>query len=144
MTKPVSKYVLIAAAFTVFFGSLLSITGSGFPEQQQKQVIQKNNPEQVLDEVRSKLKETKRALAREGKYSCCISPSCDFCALSVGKCPCNENLSNGDPVCHECKGGWQAGYGLIDDVQPEEVKTPPKEMTKMMYDARAKKYLKKK
>jgi hypothetical protein len=96
-----------------------------------------------MDEVRAKLKDAKRSLAREGKYSCCISPSCDFCALSVDKCPCNENLSNGDPVCHECKGGWQAGHGVVEGVNPADVKAVPAEMSKMMYDQRAKKYLKK-
>ncbi|MEX2191741.1 MAG: hypothetical protein WEB33_13650 [Bacteroidota bacterium] len=103
---------------------------------------QVQNPEKALDDIRARLKETKRALAREGEYSCCIAPSCDFCAISVGKCPCNDNLSSGDPVCHECKGGWQAGLGAIDGVKADDVKTPPHEMTKMMYEARAKKYFK--
>jgi hypothetical protein len=99
--------------------------------------------EKVLEEVRLKMKEAKRALARERKYSCCISPSCDFCAVSVGSCPCQNNLAAGKPVCHECKGGWHAGFGVVDGVKPEEVKTLPPEMNKMMYEARAKQYLKK-
>ncbi len=107
-------------------------------------VTQTQDPEKALDKVRADLKDAKRSLARDGKYSCCISPSCDFCAISVGQCPCNENLSEGKPVCHECKGGWMAGHGVVEDVNPEEVQTPPKEMNTMMYDARAKKYLKKK
>lgn len=125
---------------TLLLGMTLLLTGSGFvvPQQEPKPA---QGPEKALDDVRSRLKGIKRTLAREGKYECCISPSCDFCAISVGSCPCSNNLSSGDPVCHECKGGWEVGYGVLDDVDPEEVNAPPKEMSKMMYDARAKKYL---
>lgn len=106
-------------------------------------VNRNQDPEKNLDDIRAQLKETKRSLAREGKYACCIAPPCDFCAIAIGECPCNDNLSKGDPVCHECKGGWMAGHGVVDEVDPERVKTPPREMNKMMYDSRAKKYLKK-
>jgi len=130
-----------AVALVIF---LQAFGGNHVVLEQQKNVKKQVTTEATLDQVRATLKSAKRALAREGKYSCCIMPSCDSCALSVGQCPCNENLSNDDPVCHECKGGWVAGLGAIEGVKPEEVKTPPTEMTKMMYETRAKKYLKRK
>lgn len=130
-------------SLTLLLGIALFVSGYGFAVPQQE-LAQARSPNKALDDVRSRLKETKRALAREGKYECCISPSCDFCAIAVGNCPCSNNLSNDDPVCHECKGGWEVGYGVLDGVNPEEVKTLPKEMSKMMYDARAKKYLQRK
>ncbi|MBM4169588.1 MAG: hypothetical protein FJ215_10615 [Ignavibacteria bacterium] len=96
-----------------------------------------------LDKIRADLKTAKRSLAREGKYSCCIAPSCDFCALTDGECPCGDNLANGKPVCHECKGGWEAGYGSIEDVRAEDVKSLPADKAKMMYKMKADHYFKK-
>ncbi len=96
-----------------------------------------------LDKIRADLKAAKRNLAREGKYSCCIAPSCDFCALTAGECPCGDNLAEGKPVCHECKGGWEAGHGSIEDVKAEEVKSLHPDKAKMMYKMKADHYFKK-
>lgn len=120
------------------------VVASGYRANElQQRSTKPQSSRNTLDDVRSTLKDAKRALAREGKCACCISPSCDFCAFSVDRCPCNENLSKGKPVCHECRGGWQAGFGIVEGVNPADVKALPGEMSKMMYDQRAKKYLKK-
>ncbi len=139
--KSLRTRFFVVAPLTLLFGMILVLNGSEFMQGQERPP-QVQNPEKALDEIRTRLKETKRALSREGEYSCCIAPSCDFCAISVGSCPCNENLSNKDPVCHECKGGWQAGLGVVEGVKAENVKTPPSKTTKMMYETRAKKYFK--
>lgn len=137
----IQKTIILGSAIALLFAVVVA---SGYKaDEPQQQVARPQRPENALDTIRAQLKDAKRSLAREGKYACCISPPCDFCALSVDKCPCNENLSKGDPVCHECKGGWQAGYGIVEGVNPADVKAVPGEMSKMMYDQRAKKYLKK-
>lgn len=138
--KSLRAMLLVATPAAIFVALTTALNGSAVGPRQDRS-SQVRNPEHVLDEIRTRLKETKRALAREGKYSCCIAPSCDFCALSVGKCPCNENLSKGDAVCHECKGGWKAGLGVVEGIDPTDVKTPPADMNRMMYETRAKKYL---
>jgi hypothetical protein len=128
---------LVIAAFAITF-TLSSDHNRTLQAQGKKQ------PSENLDKIRSDLKQVKRDLARQGNYACCISPSCDHCAIAVGKCTCNENLASGKPVCYDCKGGWVGGYGVIDGVNARDVQVTPPEMTKMMYDARAKNYLKKK
>lgn len=119
-------------------------TGSGITSAaiaQEKKGEMKQTGNKHLDKVRSELGDAKKELAKEDKYSCCISPSCNFCALAMDMCPCGNNVSKGDPVCGECKGGWMTGYGAIDGVKPEEVKTMPPDKMKMAYEMRAKKML---
>jgi len=43
-----------------------------------------------------------------------------------GQCPCGLNVVEGNPVCHECKGGWLVGDGAIEDIDPEEVEAMPR------------------
>jgi hypothetical protein len=90
-----------------------------------------------LDEVRAKLAKAKNGLMREGKYSCCIAPSCDFCAIALNGCVCGDNLAKGKPVCGECKGGWTAGYGMNPDIDPKDVKVLSDAEMKQMYKSRA-------
>ena len=40
--------------------------------------------------------------------------------------PCGSNVVEGRSVCHECKGGWLAGDGAIDDIEPEDVEVMPR------------------
>jgi len=46
-------------------------------------------------------------------YKCCIRPMCDDCAVTMGSCPCGKHAAMGMPVCTQCKGGWEAGEGVI-------------------------------
>ena len=63
-----------------------------------------------------------------GDYNCCLNNPCIQCLVHMGACTCGENLVNGEPVCHECKGGWEAGDGAIDDVDPSDVQVMPRGM----------------
>ncbi len=94
-------------------------------------------PNAKLDDIRARLAKVKDGLMMDGKYSCCISPSCNFCALAMNGCPCGENLAKGKPVCGECKGGWTAGYGTMPDIDPKNVKALPDEEMKKMYKSRS-------
>lgn len=72
-----------------------------------------------------------------GMYSCCLNPSCSFCALATGMCPCGDGAVNGDGVCGECLLGWQAVQGNIAGVNADDVKAISGDMLQMMYEARA-------
>jgi len=89
---------------------------------------------QKLTEAREALVEAKAGL---GMYSCCIEPSCNFCALASGMCPCGDNVTTDKGVCGECYLGWDAGQGSIDGVAADDVQHIHGEMLEMMYRMRA-------
>lgn len=78
-------------------------------------------PTRGLDFVRAELASIKEELAEEGNYKCCIRPTCNYCALGHGSCPCATDLQEGRGVCGECYGGWRMGQGTLERVNPEEV-----------------------
>ncbi len=56
-------------------------------------------------------------------YKCCIRPMCDSCAVTMGSCPCGKHAAMGMPVCTQCKGGWDAGMGVIPGKTDADIKT---------------------
>ncbi|MCI0457377.1 MAG: hypothetical protein L0Z62_10445 [Gemmataceae bacterium] len=88
--------------------------------------------------ARKAILDHQKALAKDGVFGCCIKPSCTFCSTSADMCPCAKMLAKGGPVCPECWGGWQAGKGRLNGVNPEKVKIIPQDKLKMMYDMRSK------
>lgn len=87
-----------------------------------------------LTQIREDLKQVKGEL---GMYTCCIEPSCGFCALATGMCPCGDRVKNGDGVCGECLLGWTAGQGSIAGINAEDVTPMEGRMLDMMYRQRA-------
>jgi hypothetical protein len=67
----------------------------------------------------------KTQLTSQGKYTCCINPTCDFCAVHMGGCPCGKMAAMDKPVCRECKGGWAAGEGVISGKTAADIKVMP-------------------
>jgi len=55
-------------------------------------------------------------------YKCCIRPMCDDCAVTMGSCPCGKHAAMGMPVCTQCKGGWDAGMGVIPGKTAPDIK----------------------
>ncbi len=88
--------------------------------------------------IHKQLEKVKTDLAKEGKYSCCIKPSCDFCAMTMVMCPCGMNLSKDKPVCPECLAGWKAGQGSNKNMDAQKVKMAPDAMLKKMMEMKAK------
>ena len=86
-----------------------------------------------FDQARAALHEGK---AKSQHYACCVKPGCDMCALAANMCPCAKNLAVGKPVCGECKMGWMAGHGQLQDIKPEDVKMGDMEMGKKMRQMR--------
>lgn len=89
---------------------------------------------QKLAQVRSQLVETKAEL---GMYSCCIAPTCNFCALASGMCPCGDNVDTEKGVCGECYLGWKAGQGNVAGVAADDVQPMSGDMLEEMYQMRA-------
>ncbi len=55
-------------------------------------------------------------------YKCCIRPMCVDCAVSMGSCPCGKHAATGKPVCTQCKGGWDAGEGVVPGKTAADIK----------------------
>jgi hypothetical protein len=91
------------------------------------------------DSARKALVEQRKALAEDGVWNCCIEPGCVFCQTAADGCPCEMNLKKGSAVCPECWGGWQAGQGQIQGVDPRKVPLPSRDLLKKLYDMKAEK-----
>ena len=65
------------------------------------------------------------AAAADGHYDCCLEVPCSMCLVMMGGCPCHENAESGEPVCRECKGGWDAGGGHIDGMTTDDINVMP-------------------
>jgi hypothetical protein len=63
----------------------------------------------------------RRALAQEGRYSCCITGGCTECLIE-GVCACGPNLLAKEGVCRECVAGWKVGVGKFEGIDPKEIK----------------------
>lgn len=77
------------------------------------------------------------ALMEDGVADCCIDPGCVFCPIAADHCACAGSLAKGGPVCPECWGGWQAGQGMLPNVQADKVQILPKESLKKYYGMKA-------
>jgi hypothetical protein len=80
------------------------------------------SPESELADIKTRLEAAKTALFDEGKYNCCVEPSCDWCALHEGSCGCFTNLQAGDAVCPGCGLGWHNGQGIVEGIDAKDVK----------------------
>lgn len=129
---------LVLVAALVLFVTSPGIFDVSTASAQQKKGEMKQMGNKDLNKVRAELGAAKIKLAKEDKYSCCISPSCNFCAIAMDMCPCGNNVTKGDPVCGECQGGWMSGYGAIEGIKAENVKMMPPDKMKMAYEMRAK------
>ena len=64
----------------------------------------------------------KEQLHKQGRYECCIKPTCTMCLYDATECPCGKSIKTDDPVCGECFRGWQKGKGSIKGINPLQVK----------------------
>jgi hypothetical protein len=81
-------------------------------------------PKQAV-RIQKSIDNYKAQLAKQGKYACCVRPTCDMCATHMGGCPCGKMAAAGKPVCRECKGGWEAGEGAIGGKEASDIKAMP-------------------
>ncbi len=80
------------------------------------------SPDSELAEIKTRLEAAKAQLFDEGRYNCCVNPSCDWCALHEGSCNCFPNLQVGEVVCPGCGLGWHNGQGIVEGVDAKDVK----------------------
>ncbi len=83
--------------------------------------------------LHNEMQKVSQAAAKKGKYTCCINPPCEFCAVHMASCPCGKMVAMGKGVCRECKGGWDVGEGRVKGVDAATVKgMSSEEVMKMM------------
>src|SRR5690242_12304927 len=75
-----------------------------------------------LNLSRAALEAAKRKLIAQGRYACCVKPSCSLCARVNGSCNCAANVQAGLGACGECLGGWKSGRGAIKGIDADSVK----------------------
>lgn len=63
------------------------------------------------------------SLMDEGRYACCVSAPCRWCALQTAGCACGPGLQRGEPVCEECALMWTKGLGSVEGVDPDGVRS---------------------
>ncbi len=80
------------------------------------------SPEAELEQIKSRLEALKTHLFDQGKYNCCVQPSCDWCVLHEGACGCFTNLQAGEAVCPGCGLGWHNGQGVVEGIDADAVK----------------------
>jgi hypothetical protein len=66
--------------------------------------------------VRGEVEEAKANLAKDGRYRCCVRPSCNECLLKRGECHCREVAAKKGPCCGECTEAWIEGHGAIEGI----------------------------
>jgi hypothetical protein len=67
------------------------------------------------------LSAAKRKLTAQGRYACCVKPSCSLCARVNGSCNCAANVNAGLGACGECFAGWKSGRGAIPGIDAKSV-----------------------
>ena len=60
-------------------------------------------------------------LSSQGKYNCCVEPSCNECAINHGECVCRIAIREGGPCCGECTGAWLDGRGTVPGLDKEDI-----------------------
>lgn len=115
-TRQVSLRVVLVLTIVVVCVSLASAH-----EGDRKRKLPPTKAAANLKMARKKMDAAKKALAAQGRYSCCMKPACDVCARISGSCSCAENAKAGKGVCGECYGGWKAGQGAIRGVKADQL-----------------------
>src|SRR5262249_4662852 len=72
--------------------------------------------------LRQQVEAARKKAFDHGSYACCIEPACSWCLLSVGECTCILGVGSGQYACRECKGGWEAGQGIMPGKRKEDVR----------------------
>ena len=62
-------------------------------------------------------------LLADGRYDCCTTAPCKWCALRTAGCSCGPGLQRGEPVCEECALMWTKGMGRVEGVEPDAVRS---------------------
>jgi hypothetical protein len=80
-----------------------------------------------LRQARKRLESAKKKVEAQGRYACCVKPSCDLCLRTKGSCACAANVKRGLGGCGECLAGWRTGRGSVPGVVADQVNLLPAE-----------------
>ncbi len=77
-----------------------------------------------LTGIRKDLKVLKQELRDAGEYKCCIKGDCNWCALQMEHCPCDELVQKkgAEESCPECAAAWNNKQGKIPGVDPDAIR----------------------
>jgi len=106
---------------------LLVSSGGLRPHEGGRRNLKPTKAQADLNQARKQMDLAKKKLGAQGRYACCVKPSCDLCAQVAGSCACALNVAKGLGACGECYGGWQAGRGALKGVDRKSVKLLPAE-----------------
>ncbi len=113
--------VLCLLAMAVAFA--LATTASAHDPKAKNLPPTKSTPDAKA--ARAAMDAAKIKLAAEGKYACCIAPTCDVCARVNGSCMCAVSVAQGKGACGECFAGWKAGKGAMSGIDKDTVTLSP-------------------
>jgi hypothetical protein len=71
--------------------------------------------------LRGEVAEAKANLEKQGRYRCCVRPSCNECLLKRGECHCREVAAKKGPCCGECTEAWIEGHGAVEGLDALEL-----------------------
>jgi hypothetical protein len=78
-------------------------------------------PDLQIARVKGEAAAVKASLAEQGRYSCCVDPSCTQCLLKYGECHCREAVRKEGPSCGECTEAWIEGKGIVEGVNAWDI-----------------------
>lgn len=81
--------------------------------------------EKDLQQAKRQLAAAKKKIESQGRYACCVKPSCDLCLRTKGSCACAANVKRGLGACGECLAGWQTGRGSLPGIASDSVRLLP-------------------
>ena len=73
-----------------------------------------------IGRLRGETAELKARLDAEGRYSCCVEPSCNECLHRRGECHCHHEVERDGP-CGECTQAWAEGRGAMPGIDAREL-----------------------
>lgn len=77
--------------------------------------------DQQIARIRGEVEEVKTDLHQQGRYECCVHPTCTECLLNHGECHCREAVRKEGPCCGECTEAWIEGRGTVEGVTAWEL-----------------------
>lgn len=84
--------------------------------------------------IRGEVDLVKQALARDGRYACCVEPACTECLLKYGECHCREAVRKEGPCCGECTEAWIEGRGAVEGVTAWELLERKKDVLRKVHE----------
>lgn len=90
-----------------------------FAHENKQRNLKPTKAQSDLKRARKKLDSAKKMLAEQGRYKCCVKPTCDLCMRVNGSCNCAANAAAGKGSCGECYLGLKSGRGTVKPLRKD-------------------------